>query len=466
MEKQRAEARKSWVGSGDEGTSKIWFELADKLGGTDFLGYSTEKAEGQILALVSNGALQDEVAEGVELQVIVNQSPFCAESGGQVGDAGVIKAGHVEIEITDTRKEAGKLWVHHGRVVKGTAKKGADVVLIVDGERRARTKANHSAAHLLNEVLRQKLGEHVVQKGSFVSPERLRFDISYQTQISREVLDEVERKINAIILKNEEVKTTLMTPEEAIEKGAQALFGEKYGDEVRVVSMGGADESGNKSAFSIELCGGTHVTRVGDIGLIKILSDSAIAAGVRRIEALTGKGAFAYLTAQDRAIAEIADILKIPAENVPARTLQMIDERKKMMRELTELRQKVALGGGANDDATPKQIAGVNFISRVMKDVPARDLKPMADAFRKKIGSGVIALVSSSEGRVSLVVAVTDDLTSKMSAVDLVRVGAEVLGGTGGGGRPDMAQAGGTNEMAMDAAIEAIEAAIAGIHLR
>lgn len=462
MEKQRAEARKSWVGSGDAGTSRIWFELADELGATDFLGYSTDIAEGQVLALISDGARADEVAMGKDVQVVVNQSPFYAESGGQVGDAGQITTtGGAVIEITDTRKEAEKLWVHYGKVIKGSFKKGDKVSLVVDSVRRNRTRANHSATHLMHEVLRRKLGDHITQKGSMVSPDRLRFDISQPVPIGREALDEVEREINEIILRNDEVTTTLMSPDEAVEQGAQALFGEKYGDEVRVLAMGGPDDK--KQAFSVELCGGTHVSRAGDIGLIKIISESAVAAGVRRIEALTGVGAFDYLAKKERTLHDVCEALGFPQDEIEIRVVCLRDDFKEAEKLIADLRQKLALSGGAsNDSAAPKQVAGINFISRVLTDIPAKDLKPMADAFKKQVGSGVIALASSCEGRVSLVVAVTEDLTSKISAVNLVRVGAEALGGKGGGGRPDMAQAGGTDASAMPAAIEAIETKLAG----
>lgn len=464
MAKQKEEARKSWAGSGDATVSKIWFELYDELGGTDFLGYSTEKAEGQVRAIVRNGTRVADAKEGADVQIIVNQSPFYAESGGQVGDTGTIRtASGAVIEVTDVHKEAGALWVHHGRVVSGTIKTGDDVFLDVDGERRGRIRANHSATHLIHEVLRRKLGDHVTQKGSLVTPDRLRFDISQPTPISAETLAEVESEVNRLIRLNAAVETRLMTPQEAMDQGAMALFGEKYGEEVRVVSMGGACDHG-KYAFSVELCGGTHVSRTGDIGVLKILSESAVAAGVRRIEAVTGAGALAYFAEQDKLLSSVADILKAPVGEVPARVASLADERKKLEREVADLRRQVAMGGGASTGGceAPKQIAGVNFISRVLTDIPAKDLKPMADAFKQQVGSGVIALAASCEGKVSLVVAVTDDLTGKISAVELVKVGAEALGGKGGGGRPDMAQAGGADAAAMPAAIAAIETKIAG----
>jgi alanyl-tRNA synthetase len=464
MAKQKAAARASWAGSGETGTAKLWFELYDELGATDFLGYSTEHAEAQITAIVRNGARVADAKEGMDVQIIVNQTPFYAESGGQVGDTGTIttSSGAV-ITVIDTKKEAGALWVHIGRVVKGTIKTGEDCVMKVDGERRAAIRANHSATHLLHEALRRKLGKHVSQKGSLVTPDRLRFDISQPTPVPTQALSEIEAEVNRRIRHNEEVITRLMSPEEAIKEGAMALFGEKYGDEVRVVTMGTDAEEG-KPFFSVELCGGTHVKRTGDIGLIKVVSESALAAGVRRIEALTGAGALAFFAEQEKQLNDVAETLKTSPADAPARVAQLVEDRKKLEREVTDLRRQAAMGGGAASGAAeaPKQVNGINFISRVLNDLPAKDLKPMADEFKKQIKSGVIALVSSFEGKVSLVVAVTDDLTKRISAVDLVKIGAEVLGGKGGGGRPDMAQAGGTDASAMPKAIAAIEKALGG----
>lgn len=464
MAKQKAEARKSWAGSGDATTSKIWFELSDELGGTDFLGYSTEKAEGQVTAIVRNGSRVADASAGADVQIIVNQSPFYGESGGQVGDTGTITtASGAVLTVLDTRKEAGNVFVHIARVEKGTIKTGDNVTLEVDGLRRAAIRANHSATHLLHEALRRKLGTHVTQKGSYVSQDRLRFDISQPVPIGAEALAEIEAEVNAIIRANHDVTTRLMSPQEAMDNGAMALFGEKYGEEVRVVSMGGPAEG--KFAFSVELCGGTHVKRTGDIGLIKILSESAVSAGVRRIEALTGAGALAYYNETEKNLQSIADTLKAPTSDALTRVALLVEERKKLEREVADLRRQVAMGGGASagsaSSEAPKQINGINVISRVMNDMPAKDLKPMADAFKTQIKSGVVVLVSSFEGKVSLVVGVTDDLTGRVSAVDLVKVGAEALGGKGGGGRPDMAQAGGANDEAMPDAVAAIEKLIA-----
>ena len=465
MAKQKAAARAAWAGSGETGTSKIWFELREELGATEFLGYSTEKAEGQIKALVKNTARAADAKADDKVQIIVNQTPFYAESGGQMGDTGTMTtpSGAV-IKITDTTKEADTVWVHVGQVEKGAIKTGDMVVMQVDGERRSRIRGNHSATHLLHEALRRRLGPHVTQKGSLVAPDRLRFDFSQPAPISAEALREIEDEVNRRIRMNEEVLTRLMTPKEATDQGAMALFGEKYGEEVRVLFMGGREERGEKGKeyFSVELCGGTHVKRTGDIAVFKIVSESAVSAGVRRIEALTGSAALDWYNQQEKTLRDAAEALKSPATELPARIAQLMEERKKLEREVADLRQKAALGGGGTSASAeaPKQINGVNFVSRVLPNVPARDLKPMADAFKTQIKSGVIALAASFEDKVSIVVAVTDDLTKKFNAVELVKVGAEPVGGKGGGGRPDMAQAGGTDVAAMPKAIAAIQKAV------
>ncbi len=466
MAKQKATARAAWSGSGDAGTQKIWFELRDELGATDFLGYSTEHAEGQITALLRNGARVADVKEGADVQVVVNQTPFYGESGGQKGDAGVITtASGSVIAIIDTQKEADGIVVHIGRVESGVVKTGDNATLVVDGERRSALRAHHSATHLLNEALRRKLGDHVAQKGSSVAHDRLRFDFAQPTPIAPEIIAEVEAEVNRRIRMNDKVETRLMSPQEAVEQGAQALFGEKYGEEVRVLFMGGREEKNaqGKEYFSVELCGGTHAKRTGDIGLFKIISESAVSAGVRRIEAVTGAAALAWLDAQGTLLNAAADALKAPAAELPTRIGQLVDDRKRLEREVVDLRKQVALGGGGAGSAeAPRVINGVNFISRILTDVPAKDLKPMADAFKAQVKSGVVALASGFEGKVSLVVAVTEDLTSRVSAVDLVKLAAEQVGGKGGGGRPDMAQAGGADVSALPKAIAAIEAALQG----
>jgi len=462
MARQKAAARASWAGSGEAETSRIWFEIYDELGATDFLGYSTEHAEGQVTAIVRNGARVADVKAGMDAWIVVNQTPFYAESGGQVGDTGTItSAAGALLAVLDTKKEAGGVWAHHVHVEKGAIKTGEDVVLKVDGERRAAIRANHSATHLLHEVLRRRLGDHVTQKGSLVTAERLRFDISHSSPITPEELAAIEAEVNRRIRLNDAVVTRIMSPQEAMKKGAMALFGEKYGDEVRVVSMGGAEPG--KEFFSVELCGGTHVRRTGDIGAFKILGDSALAAGVRRIEALTGAAALAYLNEQEARLNEVARVLKTSPAEASARAAQLMEERKRLEREISELRRRLAVGGGggnAADGEKPKRIGDVDFMSRVLDGVPARELKPMADAFKDKLKSGVIALASGFEGKASLVVAVTGDLTKRVNAVELAKIGAEALGGKGGGGRSDMAQAGGPEIASIPEAIKAIEKAL------
>ena len=332
----------------------------------------------------------------------------------------------------------------------------------MDGERRARLRANHSATHLLHEALRRRLGDHVTQKGSLVAPDRLRFDISHPRPMSREDIQAVEELVNKRVVKNAEVATRYMTPDEAIEEGALALFGEKYGEEVRVVSMGGEDAEKGGKAYSTELCGGTHVRRMGDIGFFKIIREEALATGVRRIEAMTGPGALAYVEQQEELLSEAASALKVSPGEVPQRVASLLEERKKLERELADARRKLATGGGGESGAEAKEVGGVKFVARVLEGTPPKDLKPTADALKQKVGSGVVVLVAVNEGKASLVVGVTDDLTGKISAVDLVRAGSEALGGKGGGGRPDMAQAGGPDGDQAQAAIDAIEAMLAG----
>ncbi|TWA64389.1 alanyl-tRNA synthetase [Azospirillum brasilense] len=463
MDEQRRKARESWAGSGEATTEKLWYELKDELGATEFFGYDTEVAEGKVTAIVKGDARVEQAAAGDEVLVIVNQTPFYGESGGQVGDAGVIfSAEGTEVAVSDTQKKLGAVWAHVGTVTKGTLKVGDVVELRVDTERRSAIRANHSATHLLHEALRRRLGEHVTQKGSLVAQERLRFDISQPTGLTPADIAAVEDEVNRRILGNSEVVTRLMSPDEARASGAMALFGEKYGDEVRVVSMGGPHGELDRD-YSIELCGGTHVRRTGDIGLFTIVAEGAVAAGVRRIEALTGTGAKAWLSERDHLLTEAASVLKVRPEDVPSRLAALVDERKKMERELAELRRQVAMGGGVKAEGgnEAKDVAGVKFAAHVVEGLPAKDLKPMADELKKQVGSGVVVLIASNEGKASIVVGVTDDLTVKISAVDLVRVGAEALGGKGGGGRPDMAQAGGPDAALAPAAVEAIEKAVA-----
>jgi alanyl-tRNA synthetase len=464
MEEQRKKARAAWAGSGEAATERVWFEVKDELGATEFLGYDTETAEGTVTAILDKeGKRLDKAEAGQDVLVVTNQTPFYGESGGQVGDAGVmISAKGAEVTVRDVQKKLGAVFAHVASVTKGTLSVGDAVELKVDGARRGAIRANHSATHLLHEALRRRMGEHVTQKGSLVSADRLRFDISQPTPLSAADIAEVEAQVNERIRGNSEVTTRLMTPDAAIEIGAMALFGEKYGEEVRVVSMGGVDAHGNKE-FSVELCGGTHVRRTGDIGLFKVVSEGAVAAGIRRVEALTGAGALAYLEQQEGRLLEAAQALKVPAGEVVAKVTALVDERRKLEKELAELRRQVALGGGGGGAASEvKQINGLGFIGRVVADLPAKDLKPFADELKKQVGTGVVVVIAVADGKASVVVGVTEDAVAKVSAVDLVRVAAGAMGGKGGGGRPDMAQAGGPDGDKAADAIAAVEAALAG----
>ncbi|MEM5500765.1 alanine--tRNA ligase [Ahrensia kielensis] len=464
MEKQKAEARANWSGSGDAADEKIWFGLREEFGATEFFGYETEKAEGVINAIVKDGELADSAAKGDKISVTVNQTPFYGESGGQQGDRGIIKGDGFELNVVDTLKKANGLFVHVCEVVSGDVAKGASVELIVDHQRRSKLRSNHSATHLLHEALREVLGTHVVQKGSLVAEDRLRFDFSHNKPISDDDLSKVSDIANAIVLQNSPVTTRLMNVDDARDAGAMALFGEKYGDEVRVVSMGTAlrgDKQGQ--TYSLELCGGTHVSATGEIGVAQIIGESAVSSGVRRIEALTGEAARHYLQNQDALMRRTAGLLKTSPDDVVSRVEGLLDERKKMERELTEARKALALAGPASSggDDGVREINGVKFLGRVVSGVSPRDLKPMVDEAKAGLGSGIVALIAVSEdGKASIVVGVSDDLTADKSAVELVRVGSEALGGKGGGGRPDMAQAGGPDGAKAEAAIEAIAAAL------
>ncbi len=464
MEKQKDDARKAWKGSGDTATETVWFELRDKAGASEFLGYDTESAEGVVTALVRDGKPVKSLKAGDEAQVVVNQTPFYGESGGQVGDTGLIKGAKGAVfKVTDTQKKLGDVFVHAGVMEKGSLSEGAVVELVVDSARRTATRANHSATHLLHEALRQVLGTHVAQKGSLVSPDRLRFDFTHTKPMSQEEIAQVEALANAIVLQNAPVETHLMALEDAKQSGAMALFGEKYGDEVRVVSMGNpvAGPKGNK-AWSVELCGGTHARRTGDIGLVKVTSEGGSSAGVRRIEALTAEGARAYLAAHDEQLREAASVLRVRPEDVVERVKSLMDERKQLERQLADAKKQVALGGGAGGGeaaSAVRSIAGINFLPLNLTGVETKDLKSLAEEKLASVGSGVVAVANNgSDGKLGIVVAVTKDLTSKVSAVDLVRVASESVGGKGGGGRPDMAQAGGPDGAKAGSALEAIEA--------
>ncbi|RED31804.1 alanyl-tRNA synthetase [Rhodopseudomonas thermotolerans] len=468
MDRQRAKARASWAGSGEAATEAVWFSLREKFGATEFLGYDTETAEGVVTALVKDGAEVDALQAGDAAAIVTNQTPFYAESGGQVGDTGVLSAEGVRFVVTDTMKKAGDLFVHFGTVEQGTIKLGDALALDVDHARRSAIRANHSATHLLHEALRQVLGDHIAQKGSLVAPDRLRFDFVHQKPITQDELRKVEDIANDIVLENDEVVTRLMAVDDAREAGARALFGEKYGDEVRVVSMGKAarEHGSNALGWSVELCGGTHVKRTGDIGLVSITAESAVASGVRRIEALTGRAARHNANAAISTAKLAASELRTTLDDMPARITALMDERKKLERELSEVRKKLAMGGSASGDGVAsdvRDIGGIKLMARAVQGIEIKDLKGLVDQGKKQIGSGVIALVATSEdGKGSIVVGVTPDLVSRFSAVDLVRKASEVLGGKGGGGKPDMAQAGGPDGSKAGAALEAIAAALGG----
>jgi alanyl-tRNA synthetase len=463
MERQRAEARKAWAGSGEAATETIWFSLRERLGATDFLGYETEEAEGVALAILKDGGEVDRLVAGEKGAVLLNQTPFYGESGGQVGDTGVILGAGLRARVTETRKKLGDLFVHDVVVEEGELTLSMALELKVDHARRTAIRANHSATHLLHEALRMTLGDHVAQKGSLVAPDRLRFDIAHPKPITKAELSQVEDIANRIVLQNEPVTTRLMAVDEAVAAGARALFGEKYGDEVRVVSMG-TIEGGDNGArpYSVELCGGTHVARTGDIGLISIIGESAVAAGVRRIEAKTRDEARHRLNEEAEALAEVAAALRAPISEAGERLAALIEERRKLERELSEAKKKLAMGGGAGNGAPPlRDVAGVKVYARVVSGVEMKDLKSLADEAKGGVGSGVVAIVALGEdGKASVVVGVTNDLTSRFNAVDLVRVASATLGGKGGGGRPDMAQAGGPDGAKAEAALTAIEDAL------
>ncbi|MGJ4906895.1 alanine--tRNA ligase [Bradyrhizobium sp. HKCCYLS2033] len=468
MDRQRAKARAAWAGSGEAATETVWFPLREKLGATEFLGYETETAEGAVTALVKDGAEVDSLKAGETGVIVLNQTPFYGESGGQVGDTGVMTGDGVRVRITDTQKKAGDLFAHIGTVEQGTLKLGTALQLDVDHSRRSAIRANHSATHILHEALRQVLGDHIAQRGSLVSPDRLRFDFVHPKPITPEELARVEDIANDVVLENAEVTTRLMGLDDAREAGARALFGEKYGDEVRVVSMGNAarDHGANAMGWSVELCGGTHVRRTGDIGLIAVTSESAVASGVRRIEALTARGARAHANHNLSLAKAAAAELRTTVEDVPARITALMEERKKLERELSDARKKLAMGSGTSmGNGSPaagvREVGGVKLMARAVSGIEMKDLKSLADEAKKQLGSGVVALVATSEdGKAGVVVGVTADLTPRFNAVDLVRAASEALGGKGGGGRPDMAQAGGPDGTKAEAALAAIESAI------
>lgn len=459
MEKQKAEARANWSGSGDVASEAIWFGVYDRVGSTEFLGYDKLLAEGVVQAIVHDGAEVEKAGKGTEIGLVFNQSPFYAEMGGQMGDAGQIffENGAVA-DVKSVSKKAGGVFVHHSVLKEGEVSSGDAGRLEVNPDRRANICRNHSATHLLHESLRQVLGDHVAQKGSLVSPDRLRFDFSHQKPIGDDELSKIESITNEVVLQSEPVTTRVMGVDDAVEAGARALFGEKYGDEVRVVAMGsqpnGSDSDGQ---FSIELCGGTHVSNTGEIGLVAVVGESSVSAGVRRIEALSGDAARDYFRTQEATLKSAAAVLKISPSEVPSRVAQLLEERKQLEKELSDTKRQLAMGGGAKSDGAD-EINGVNFLGKVVDGIGGRELKALADDGKNSIGSGIVAFVGIDSGKAGVVVGVTDDLIGKYSAFDLVRAASEALGGKGGGGRPDMAQAGGPDISKGADAIDAIKA--------
>ncbi|NYD92244.1 alanine--tRNA ligase [Sphingomonas melonis] len=459
MAEQKRAARAAWKGSGAKASDDLWFDIAEETGSTEFIGYSADVGEGEVVALVKDGARVDQATTGDTVAIIVNQTPFYAESGGQVGDTGTITSdAGLRAAVTETSKQLGRIFVHHAMVENGGIKVGDAVRLQIDVARRAQIRANHSATHLLHEALRQRLGTHVAQKGSLVAPERLRFDVSHPVAMTAEELADAEVAVNAQIRGNGSVTTRLMTPDEAIAEGAMALFGEKYGDEVRVVSMGTEDDG---KTYSIELCGGTHVNALGDIGLFKVVGEGAVSSGVRRVEALTGEAARAYLNARDERLREAASALKTTPDEVPARVIALLDERRRLERELAEAKKALAMGGGSGAAVGPEQVGGAAFIGQVLDGFEAKGLRAAVDDAKQRLGGpGVAVMVAVNDGRASIAVGVTDDLVAQVSAVDLLRRAVAVLGGQGGGGRPDMAQGGGPDGAKAAEAIDAIRAAL------
>ncbi|MBY5932483.1 alanine--tRNA ligase [Tateyamaria omphalii] len=464
MAEQKAKARAAWSGSGEAADATVWFDVAEASGATEFLGYDSETAEGQIVALVVDGAQADTAGDGTKVQIAMNQTPFYAESGGQVGDTGIIRTESGEARVTDTRKTAD-VFVHVAEVTKGSLSNGEAAVLEVDHARRTNIRANHSATHLLHEALREALGDHVAQRGSLNAPDRLRFDFSHGKALSLDELNTVEAEVNAYIRQNAPVETRIMTPDDARALGAQALFGEKYGDEVRVVSMGtqaGSGKGTGGDTYSLELCGGTHVRQTGDIGAFVTLGDSASSAGVRRIEALTGQAAMDYLRGQDHLLAETATELKTQAQDVPARVKALMDERKALAAEVAQLRRDLAMAGGGQAAPEAEEVNGTPFLAQVLNGVTGKDLPALIDEHKRRMGSGAILLIADADGKVAVAAGVTQDKTESVNAVDLVKAAVVELGGKGGGGRPDMAQGGAKDASNADAAIAAAKAVMGG----
>ncbi|MDO7833572.1 alanine--tRNA ligase [Sphingobium sp. HBC34] len=469
MAEQKAAARAAWKGSGDKASDEIWYDIAETLGSTEFVGYASTRGEGQVLALIRDGVRVDRAVEGEDVVIVTNQTPFYGESGGQMGDAGIISNGALTATVVDTAKPLGRIHAHRAHIDRGGIAVQDMVQLSVDTDRRDRIRANHSATHLLHAALRKELGAHVTQKGSMVAAERLRFDFSHPEALTHVQIARVEADVNAQIRHNEEVTTRLMTPDDAIAAGAMALFGEKYGDEVRVLSMGAKGLGPDDHHYSVELCGGTHVRATGDIALFKIVSESAVSSGVRRIEALTGEAARLWLVDRDDKLRQTANALKTSPEDVLPRITALVEQGRKLERELAEAKKALALSGSAGGGASgaapagPERIGAVDFLGQVIDGLDPKELRGIVDSHKKTLGSGVSAVLAVVDGRATIAVGVTDDLTASISAVDLVRVGVEALGGKGGGGRPDMAQGGGPEGDKAQAAIDAVKAALAQV---
>jgi len=461
MARQKAAARAAWKGSGEAAIAPVWFEIKEEFGASEFLGYATTRAEGRCVALVREGRRIERARAGEEVALVANQTPFYGESGGQIGDTGIIRTADALLEVVDTKKYLGDLVVHLCRVEQGEIRVGADLDLRVDEARRAKLRRAHSATHLLHAALRRHLGPHVAQKGSLVAPDRLRFDFSHPKPLSAEELAIVEREVNHYLRQNDAVTVRIMAREEAIASGAMALFGEKYGEEVRVVTMG-REEDGRP--YSVELCGGTHVARTGDIGLVRLTGESAVAAGIRRVEAVTGEAAFEQTAGEHRLLEELAELLRVGIPDLPARVASLLEDRRKLERELAETRRKLLTGAAAGPSDGIRLVGDLKLAARVVEGIPPKELRGTADALKKELGSGVVALVGVNEGKAAVVVSLTPDLVGKLDAVRLVRAGVEAVGGQGGGGRADFAQGGGPDAARAAEALAAIERALAQAH--
>jgi alanyl-tRNA synthetase len=461
MARQRAAARAAWKGSGEAADGEVWFTIAEREGATEFTGYSATQGEGRVFAILKDGVEVESASTGDDVIIVTNQTPFYGESGGQTGDSGMISTHDgLRITVRDTGKPLGRLHAHYSTVDAGEVHVGDEVRLAIDAERRDRIRANHSATHLLHTALRNRLGEHVTQKGSLVAEDRLRFDFSHQSALSEDDIAAIEAEVNAEIRGNEPVSTRLMSPDDAVEAGALALFGEKYGDEVRVLSMGRQSDGGRN--FSVELCGGTHVDATGDIQLFRIISEGAVSSGVRRIEALTGEAARQWLVAREDGLKQAAAALKTNPEDVSSRIDALLEERKRLEKDLAAAKKQLALGGGTGEaSAQTETVGNVAFSGQILDGLDPKELRPLLDEAKSRLGSGVAAICATNDGKAAFAVAVTDDLTDRFSAVDLVRAGVAELGGKGGGGRPDMAQGGGPDATKAEAALDAVRHALA-----